>query len=78
TVPVRLIPEELELFNWIKSYCIEKGIPCMKKNDILQRGPNRFRKKDKINWLLDLLYEQNRVVPVIEGKTLYVAPNFDL
>ncbi|EOM5178701.1 hypothetical protein ACMS32_004944, partial [Escherichia coli] len=44
----------------------------------LQRGPNRFRKKDKINWLLDLLYEQNRVVPVIEGKTLYVAPNFDL
>ncbi|EPE0732545.1 hypothetical protein ACGI39_22130, partial [Escherichia coli] len=26
----------------------------------------------------DLLYEQNRVVPVIEGKTLYVAPNFDL
>ncbi|EHB5919723.1 MULTISPECIES: YfjI family protein [Enterobacteriaceae] len=78
TVPVRLIPEELELFNWIKSYCIEKGISCMKKNDILQRGPNRFRKKDKINWLLDLLYEQNRVVPVIEGKTLCVAPNFDL
>ncbi|EFH9373981.1 DUF3987 domain-containing protein, partial [Escherichia coli] len=78
TVPVRLIPEELELFNWIKSYCIEKGIPCMKKNDILQRGPNRFRKKDKINWLLDLLYEQNRVVPVIEGKTWYVVPNFDL
>ncbi|EIM8155510.1 DUF3987 domain-containing protein, partial [Escherichia coli] len=78
TVPVRLIPEELELFNWIKSYCIEKGILCMKKNDILQRGPNRFRKKDKINWLLDLLYEQNRVVPVIEGKTLCVAPNFDL
>ncbi|MBS8646485.1 DUF3987 domain-containing protein, partial [Escherichia coli] len=75
---MRLIPEELELFNWIKSYCIEKGIPCMKKNDILQRGPNRFRKKDKINWLLDLLYEQNRVVPVIEGKTLCVAPNFDL
>ncbi len=34
--------------------------------------------KDKINWLLDLLYEQNRVVPVIEGKTLCVAPNFDL
>lgn len=31
TVPVRLIPEELELFNWIKSYCIEKGILCMKK-----------------------------------------------
>lgn len=28
---MRLIPEELELFNWIKSYCIEKGIPCMKK-----------------------------------------------
>ncbi|EPR4649470.1 hypothetical protein ACU470_005469, partial [Escherichia coli] len=27
---------------------------------------------------LDLLYEQNRVVLVIEGKTLYVAPNFDL
>ena len=78
TVPVRLIPEELELFNWIKSYCIEKGILCMKKNDNLQRGPNRFRKKDKINWLLDLLYEQNRVVPVIEGKTLCVAPNFDL
>ncbi|EPS0081423.1 hypothetical protein ACGI39_25875, partial [Escherichia coli] len=26
----------------------------------------------------DLLYEQNRVVPVIEGKTLCVAPNFDL
>lgn len=25
TVPVRLIPEELELFNWIKSYCIERG-----------------------------------------------------
>ncbi|EPR1968355.1 hypothetical protein ACRW4E_27440, partial [Escherichia coli] len=25
-----------------------------------------------------LLYEQNRVVPVIEGKTLCVAPNFDL
>ncbi|EOL6246475.1 hypothetical protein NOI90_30520, partial [Escherichia coli] len=24
------------------------------------------------------LYEQNRVVPVIEGKTLCVAPNFDL
>ncbi|EPW2865124.1 hypothetical protein ACWKAB_004833, partial [Escherichia coli] len=23
-------------------------------------------------------YEQNRVVPVIEGKTLCVAPNFDL
>lgn len=67
TVPVRLIPEELELFNWIKSYCIEKGI-LYEKNDILQRGPNRFRKKDKINWLLDLLYEQNRVVPVIEEK----------
>ncbi|GAB5120674.1 hypothetical protein ECPV1028_46460 [Escherichia coli] len=78
TVTMRLIPEELELFSWIKSYCIEKGIPCMKKNDILQRGPNRFRKKDKLNWLLDLLYEQNRVVPVIEGKTWYVAPNFDL
>lgn len=77
TVPVRLIPEELELFNWIKSYCIEKD-PLYEKNDILQRGPNRFRKKDKINWLLDLLYEQNRVVPVIEGKTLCVAPNFDL
>lgn len=74
---MRLIPEELELFNWIKSYCIEKGI-LYEKNDILQRGPNRFRKKDKINWLLDLLYEQNRVVPVIEGKTLCVAPNFDL
>ncbi len=27
-------------------------------------------KKDKINWLLDLLYEQNRVVPVIEGKNV--------
>lgn len=64
---MRLIPEELELFNWIKSYCIEKG-SLYEKNDILQRGPNRFRKKDKINWLLDLLYEQNRVVPVIEGK----------
>ncbi|HFV0113536.1 TPA: hypothetical protein ACH7SL_004307, partial [Escherichia coli] len=25
-----------------------------------------------------LLHEQNRVVPVIEGKTWYVAPNFDL
>lgn len=37
-----------------------------------------FPEKDKINWLLDLLYEQNRVVPVIEGKTLCVAPNFDL
>ncbi|GAB0844597.1 hypothetical protein ZA09F29_44140 [Escherichia coli] len=31
TVTMRLIPEELELFSWIKSYCIEKGIPCMKK-----------------------------------------------
>ncbi len=50
----------------------------MRKNDILQRGPNRFRKKDKLNWLLDLLYEQNRVVQFIDDKTWYVAPNFDL
>lgn len=32
-------------FQLDKSYCIEKGIPVW-KNDILQRGPNRFRKKD--------------------------------
>lgn len=68
TVPVRLIPEELELFNWIKAIALRRDPLYEKKNDILQRGPNRFRKKDKINWLLDLLYEQNRVVLVIEGK----------
>ncbi|HHU4842858.1 TPA: hypothetical protein ACUE6Z_004419, partial [Escherichia coli] len=32
----------------------------------------------KLNWLLDLLYEQNRVVQLMDDKTWYVAPNFDL
>ncbi|EOZ4191145.1 hypothetical protein ACQLR8_004136, partial [Escherichia coli] len=31
-----------------------------------------------VSWQHHLLHEQNRVVPVIEGKTWYVAPNFDL
>ncbi|HAK9881612.1 YfjI family protein [Escherichia coli] len=60
------------LYFWMVEYCTRKMTPCIKKNDILQYGPNKFRKNEKINELLGTLYSQNKILAFEKDRTLYI------
>ncbi|AUU99612.1 hypothetical protein PUATCC27989T_05194 [Phytobacter ursingii] len=63
-----------ELLVWIKSHCFQCVVPYIRKNTILQYGPNRFRNRSKLNELLSTLYSQNKVQTWQRGKTIFIQP----
>ncbi|HBX6008383.1 TPA: YfjI family protein [Klebsiella pneumoniae] len=67
-----------ELYWWIKEYCNRNFIPYMRKNTILQNGPDRFRKCSKANELLSILYSQGKINAYKKGKTLFIQPTSTL
>ncbi|UCQ53887.1 DUF3987 domain-containing protein [Edwardsiella tarda] len=67
-----------ELYWWIKEYCNRNFIPYMRKNTILQNGPDRFRKCSKANELLSILYYQGKISAYKKGKTLFIQPTSTL
>ncbi|ECR7318004.1 DUF3987 domain-containing protein, partial [Salmonella enterica] len=69
-----VVPEVDELYNWINEYCYRLSVFYIRKNTILQYGPNRFRERNKLNELLYTLYSQNRIHAYKSGKTVYIQP----
>lgn len=63
-----------ELYWWIKEYCNRNFLPYMRKNTILQNGPDRFRNRSKANELLSILYSQGKISAYKKGKTLFIQP----
>ncbi|MEI6933918.1 DUF3987 domain-containing protein, partial [Klebsiella pneumoniae] len=61
-----------ELYWWIKEYCNQNFLPYMRKNTILQYGPNRFRGRGKVNELLSTLYSQGKIKAAKKGKTIFI------
>lgn len=61
-----------ELYWWIKEYCNQNFLPYMRKNTILQYGPNRFRDRGKANELLSILYSQGKIKAAKKGKTIFI------
>ncbi|NEV83428.1 MULTISPECIES: YfjI family protein [Enterobacter] len=66
--------EENELYSWIKEYCVRNMIPYLRKNTILQYGPNRFRNRARVNELLSTLYSQRKILAEKRGKTIFIQP----
>lgn len=63
-----------ELDWWIRNQCSRIGVPYIRKNTILQYGPNRLRNNARVNEILEILYSQNRIMVDKKGKTLYIKP----
>ncbi|EJG5000444.1 DUF3987 domain-containing protein [Escherichia coli] len=63
-----------ELDWWIRNQCSRIGAPYIRKNTILQYGPNRLRNNARVNEILEILYSQNRILVDKRGKTLYIKP----
>lgn len=63
-----------ELYWWIKDYCHRCFVPYIRKNTILQYGPNQFRNRSKGNELLSTLYSQNKIRAEKRGKTVFIQP----
>lgn len=66
--------EANELYYWIKEYCVQNMIPYLRKNTILQYGPNRFRNRARVNELLSTLYSQRKILAEKRGKTIFIQP----
>ncbi|EGJ5261659.1 DUF3987 domain-containing protein [Salmonella enterica subsp. enterica serovar Typhimurium] len=66
--------EANELYCWIKEYCARNMIPYLRKNTILQYGPNRFRNRARVNELLSTLYSQRKILAEKQGKTIFIQP----
>lgn len=66
--------EANELYYWIKEYCVKNMIPYLRKNTILQYGPNRFRNRVRVNELLSTLYSQRKIRAEKRGKTIFIQP----
>ncbi|TBM09568.1 DUF3987 domain-containing protein [Hafnia paralvei] len=62
-----------ELYHWLKDYCMRNFSFCIKKNIILQFGPNKFRNRDKANELIRILIAQNKVFITIKGKVKLIS-----
>lgn len=69
------ISEADELYYWIKHYCKQNFLPYIRKNTILQYGPNKFRRRDKANELISSLFSQNKILLSKRGKTTLIAIN---
>ncbi|UCQ27268.1 DUF3987 domain-containing protein [Edwardsiella tarda] len=69
-----LSSEANDLYWWIKEYCSRNMIPYLRKNTILQYGPNRFRNRNKLNELLITLYSQHKILAEKRGKTIFIQP----
>ncbi len=65
--------ESNELFLWINNFCMTNRITYFKKNHLLQYGPNRFREKRQLDFLLNILCQQNRIWLWISHKTNYIG-----
>lgn len=61
-----------ELYSWIKEYCCRCLIPYLRKNTILQYGPNKFRSRDKVNELLSTLFPQGKIRVEKRRNTLFI------
>jgi hypothetical protein len=70
-----LVSEADELYYWIKYYCKQNCLPYIRKNTILQYGPNKFRRRDKANELISSLFSQNKILLSRSGKTTFIAIN---
>ncbi len=65
--------ESNELFLWINNFCMTNRITYFKKNHLLQYGPNRFREKGRLDFLLNILCQQNRIWLWKAHKTNYIG-----
>ncbi|ACQ92791.1 CP4-57 prophage; hypothetical protein [Tolumonas auensis DSM 9187] len=65
--------ESNELFLWINNFCMTNRITYFKKNHLLQYGPNRFREKRRLDFLLNILCQQNRIWLWNAHKTNYIG-----
>lgn len=63
-----------ELYYWIREYCAKNLLPYLRKNTILQYGPNRFRNRSRVNELLSTLYSQKKILAEKRGKTIFIQP----
>ncbi|EDQ6557201.1 DUF3987 domain-containing protein [Salmonella enterica subsp. enterica] len=66
--------EANELYCWMKEYCVKNMIPYLRKNTILQYGPNRFRNRARVSELLSTLYSQRKIRAEKRGKTIFIQP----
>ncbi|HAV2163263.1 TPA: DUF3987 domain-containing protein [Enterobacter cloacae] len=66
--------EAHDLYCWIKEYCVRNTIPYLRKNTILQYGPNRFRNRATVSELLSTLYSQRKIMAAKRGKTIFIQP----
>ncbi|MFZ5205968.1 YfjI family protein [Enterobacter sp. UPMP2076] len=73
-----IIDDETELWMWICNFCnhnlVKNGKPYMKKNSILQYGPNRFRDKVKCEEVLTKLVNKGRIEIGKERRTTVIKP----
>lgn len=66
--------EAEELYSWIKNHCKNTLSAHISKTMILQYGPHRFRNKFKMNELLGVLYDQNKIIVDQTTKVTYIKP----
>ena len=70
--------EEEKLINWLVSYCKKHAVSRVTKAEIQKVGPNRLRKKAKLNPCLSSLEKAGILRMIRESNTQYVEinPNF--
>ena len=64
-----------ELFAWIQNECRKSYRYMFRKNRILQLGPNRLRNKERVDELLSVLVEQEKIILFQFGKTWFIREN---
>lgn len=67
-----------ELFEWVKAHCGKNHTPFIRKNIILQYGPNRFRKRILLDELLMILLTNGKVMINKSGNSTYITPNWNV
>ncbi|QLQ96879.1 YfjI family protein [Providencia alcalifaciens] len=66
-----------ELYDWIKLYCSKHNIKILRRNAILQYGPNHLRKANIVNELINILIQQNKLKSFFSRKTQFIELNFN-
>lgn len=63
------------LLTWIQVQCRQSPGYTIRKNRILQLGPNRLRNKERVDELLSVLVEREKIILVQIGKTWCIREN---
>ena len=71
------IQDAYELQDWLVKLFRARSWEYVEKNFIRQRGPNKLRDKNRLDWALNCLSAGGRIWLMCQGKKMFVRLNFD-